>query len=87
LSQHSSALYLDEIFLKEKEKFYYAFEQEKDHPKSLQVIDNALKEIMKDQGSHRDEELIKLQKLELMRLKAKVYVKDGYFEEANEIYL
>lgn len=49
----------------------------------MQVIDNALKEIMKDQGSHRDEELIKLQKLELMRLKAKVYVKDGYFEEAN----
>jgi hypothetical protein len=28
-----------------------------------------------------------LQKLELARLRAKVYVKDGYFEEANEIYL
>jgi hypothetical protein len=73
--------------LKEKEKFYYAFEQEKDHPKALQVVDNALKEIIREQGSNRDEELIKLQKLELMRLKAKVFVKDGYFEEANEIYL
>jgi hypothetical protein len=53
----------------------------------LQVVDNALKEIIREQGSNRDEELIKLQKLELMRLKAKVFVKDGYFEEANEIYL
>ena len=63
LSQPSNSLYLDEIFLKEKEKFYYAFDLEKDHPKALQMVENALKEITREQGSHRDEELIKLQKL------------------------
>lgn len=54
LTQSSNQLYLDEIFLKEKEKFYYAFELEKDHPKAVQMIENALKEITRDQGSHRD---------------------------------
>lgn len=49
-----NSLYLDEIFLKEKEKFYYTFDLEKDHPKALQVIESAMKEITKDQGSQRD---------------------------------
>ena len=69
---------MDESFVKEKERFYELFEFEKNYPKALKHLEEI--------SLNKDEELEKIQRLEIYRLEAKVYWREGRFHKANSIY-
>lgn len=52
--------------------------------RAKEVLENALKDMERE---HKDEDYTKIQKIEISRLSAKLYVKQGCFEEANAVYM
>lgn len=73
-----SNLYLDEVYLRDKERFYETMLHKKDMVSALKIID--------DQSGCKDEEQEKVLKSEMLRLKAKVYKERGSYVYANQIY-
>lgn len=70
-----SQLFLDETFLKEKESFFELFLHEKDHERALKLLE--------DPTVYRDEEMERIQRAERLRLKAKLYIERGCYNQAN----
>lgn len=77
-------LYLDENLISYKENFYNAFLHQRNAPQALEILDS----ISKDgkESASRDEELIKAQKLEITRLRAKVLIEGELYNEANTLF-
>ena len=78
-------LYMDETLLAHKEKFYYHFLQEKDHKKAVDSLEGFIKD--HQQQGLKDEELFKIQKLEITRLKGKVLAADGKYDQADALFI
>lgn len=77
-------LYLDENLISYKENFYNAFLHQRNGPQAIEILDS----ISKDgkESASRDEELIKAQKLEITRLRAKVLIDGELYNEANTLF-
>lgn len=68
-----------------KEQFYYHFIHEKDHTKAVESLEGFIKD--HQQQGQKDEELFKIQKLEITRLKAKVLISDSKYDQADNMFV